>query len=104
MFSQNEFNMTENNELNITIGNVQLRLPELFGDLSYSVEEFGETNQQLPVSVTNDGNIIVNQSMDYESQAELSFYLTIGDEFDRNITELVTIHVEDVFDNGYLDS
>jgi len=111
LFYKSEFNMTENNELNITIGNVQLRLPELFGDLSYSVEEFGETNQQLPVSVTNDGNIIVNQSIDYESQSQLSFYLTIGDDFDRNITELVTIYIEDVFedldedgDEDHLDS
>jgi hypothetical protein len=99
LFTKNEFNMTENNELNITIGNVQFRLPELFGDLSYSVQEVGETNQQLPISATNDGNIIVNQSIDYESQSQLSFYLTIGDDFDRNITELVTILIEDVFED-----
>jgi hypothetical protein len=42
---------------------------------------------------------------------QLSFYLTIGDEFDRNITELVTIYIEDVFedldgdgDEDHLDS
>jgi hypothetical protein len=111
LFTTSEFSMTENNELNTTVGNVQISIPELFGHLSYTLQEMGQTNPQLPVSVTNDGNIIVHESFDYESQTELSFYLTIGDEFDRNITELVTIYIEDVFedldgdgDEDHLDS
>ena len=93
-FTKTDFNMTENNDFNLTLDSLSLSLPELLGDLNYSVSSISQSEVQLPLSVDQNGNIIIHNKVYYDAQSQISFYVTAFDQFDRNITDQITITVE----------
>ena len=93
-FTKTDFNMTENNDFNLTLDSLSLSLPELLGDLNYSVSSISQSELQLPLSVDQNGSIIIHNKVYYDAQSQISFNVTAFDQFDRNITDQITITVE----------
>jgi hypothetical protein len=86
--------MTENNDINLTLDSLSLSLPELLGDLNYSVSSISQSEVQLPLSVDQTGNIIIHNKVYYDTQSQITFNVTAFDQFDRNITDQITITVQ----------
>ena len=93
-FTKTSFNMTENNDFNLTLDSLSLSLPELLGDLNYSVSSISQSEVELPLSVDQNGNIIIHNKVYYDNQNQITFNVTAFDQFDRNITDQFSITVE----------
>ncbi|MDA9119962.1 hypothetical protein N9J83_07450 [Opitutales bacterium] len=98
-FTDTEFSLTENNDINASVGHILLSIPELLGDFSYSVTSANHTSQPIPASINQDGLITIPSSIDYEIQSEIRLGVSVVDEFDRGFTESITISIDDVFED-----
>ena len=98
-FTDTEFSLTENNDINASVGHILLSIPELLGDFSYSVTSANHTSQPIPASINQDGLITIPSSIDYEIQSEIRLGVSVVDEFGRGFRESITISIDDVFED-----
>ena len=100
----NVFEIFENNEVNSSIGQLSVSLPELLGEINFGLDDY---LQQLPVSVDANGTIKALESFDYETDSILYATVTVIYEFDRNFSDLIYIsvqnQVEDLDNDGLED-
>ena len=101
--NQNIFEILENNEVNSSVGQLSVSLPELFGELNFCLNDY---LQQLPVSVDTNGTIKALESFDYETDSSFYASVTVIDEFDRNFSDLIYISIQNQiedFDNDGIE-
>jgi len=98
-FTDTEFSLTENNDINASVGHILLSIPELLGDLSYSVTTTDHKSQPISASINQNGLITIPGSIDYEIQTEISLGVSVVDEFGRGFRESITISIDDVFED-----
>ena len=98
-FKDSEFEVMENNDVNASIGQLEVSLPKLLGNLSFTITSSSQGDNGSPVHVYDNGSLTLSKSLDYETQSEYSINVVVFDEFDRNHTELITLYVEDEYED-----
>ena len=78
---QASFDLEENNEINATIGQLSVSLPELLGKLTFTLDSNGQTDSTPPVSLDENGTLRALVQFDYEGHSEIYLDITVSDRF-----------------------